>query len=132
MDAEPYAAVTEAAMRVRGRAYSPYSQFQVGAALQVAGGRIYTGCNVENASYGLTICAERAAVCAAIADQGADAQPWEVLVIATSDQSPPCGACRQVLFEFAPELIVLLVHSEKPEQGPRCFRLAELLPSPFG
>ena len=81
------------------RAYSPYSRFPVGAAVRSADGRLFTGCNVENASYGLTVCAERNAIFAAA---GAGARELLTVVIYTPTESPvtPCGACRQVLFEF--------------------------------
>src|SRR6478752_2478878 len=96
-------AVVQAAIDVRQRAYAKYSNFLVGAAILAADGRIYTGCNVENASYGLTICAERAAVFNAVAT---GQRQFQQLAIATTGGVSPCGACRQVLAEFSPELKV--------------------------
>lgn len=113
----------------RASAYAPYSRFAVGAALLGAEGRIVRGANVENASYGLTICAERAAVAAAVA-QGLRAFR-AVAVVGPAGANPcwPCGACRQVLWEFAPALWVVV---EGPEGQPLVRRLAELLPEAFG
>src|SRR5436190_1981366 len=98
-------ALVQAAIDVREGAYARYSSFLVGAAVLAGDGKIYTGCNVENSSYGLTICAERAAVFAAVA---AGQRRFEFLAIATSGGGSPCGACRQVLAEFAPGLPILL------------------------
>ena len=121
------AALIQAALGVRQRAYAKYSNFLVGAALLTTDGQIFTGCNVENASYGLTICAERAAVFAAIA---AGHQQFTQLAIATSGGAPPCGACRQVLAEFAPNLPILLVDVNQPGQI-RESNLRDLLPGAF-
>ena len=116
-----------AARRVRGNAYAPASRFLVGAALRSDDGRTFVGCNVENASYGLTICAERAAICAAVA---AGARRIEAVAIATDldDPARPCGACRQVLAEFGANMTVLLAG-----RGGRVVEttLAQLLPEPF-
>jgi cytidine deaminase len=119
--------VIRAAVEARQHAYARYSHFEVGAALLAANGRIYVGCNVENSSYGLTICAERAAVFAAVA---AGQQQFELLAVATSGGGSPCGACRQVLFEFAPNLPILLINVDQPEAIAEV-NLRELLPGAF-
>ena len=113
---------------VRENAYAPYSRFKVGAALLGESGRIYVGCNVENGSYGGTICAERGAVMAAVA---AGERRFEAIAITTTADTPcpPCGICRQVLAEFAPEMDVLLVVSDTQEVAR--FTLSELLPLRF-
>ena len=116
-----------AARAAQARAYAPYSNFRVGAALETESGDVYVGCNVENASYGLTICAERAAVCAALAG-GAQRFRRAVVVSDADPPAAPCGACRQVLAEFGAELRVDAV-------GPRrtaSWTIAELLPAAFG
>jgi cytidine deaminase len=102
-------ALCEAALKARERAYAPYSNFRVGAALLVADGTILLGCNVENASYGLCLCAERTAIAGAVATGH---QHFEAIAIATGSAppSPPCGMCRQVLAEFCAELPIYLVN----------------------
>jgi cytidine deaminase len=119
-------ALIEAARAVQLKAYAPYSRFSVGAALEAEDGRIFTGCNVENASYGLTNCAERVALGSAVS---AGARKFKRVVVATDAEPPsaPCGACRQVLAEFGD----LAVDSVSP-RGKRSWRLAELIPSSFG
>jgi cytidine deaminase len=116
-----------AAFAAMERAYAPYSEFPVGAALLTADGTIVTGCNVENAAYPSGICAERGAVMAAVA---AGHRAFRLLVLATEadEPAPPCGACRQVLVEFAPRLPVVSVNRDGAE---RRWSMAELLPSPF-
>jgi cytidine deaminase len=117
-----------AARAASERAYAPYSRLRVGAALLTAGGRVHTGCNVENSSFGLTVCAERTAVLRAVAEGEAK---WSRLVVYTPDAGPlsPCGACRQVLAEFSRELPILSVGRGGLE---REFNLKELLPQAFG
>ena len=104
-------ALISAACEARQHAFAPYSQYRVGAAVRTSQGHIYRGCNVENKSYSLTICAERAAVFNAIQ---AGEQDFEAMAIATDDGAAPCGACRQVLAEFAPELSILVVTAQTP------------------
>ena len=120
-------ALEAAAWTVRDRAHAPYSKFRVGAALESEDGRIFAGCNVENASYGLTICAERSAVVQAVA---AGATRFKRIVVATDIDPPaaPCGACRQVLWEFGPDLVVESVGPHSRKQ----WRIWELLPEAFG
>lgn len=95
----------ERARGVRARAYAPYSRYCVGAALLGASGRVYTGCNLENAVYPLTICAERAAVAKAISEGERD---FVALAVATENGGAPCGACRQTLREFGEDIVVLV------------------------
>lgn len=108
-------------------AYAPYSEFKVGAAVLCEDGSIFTGCNIENASYGATICAERVAICTAVAAGNRDIE--KIAIVSSSDKYTfPCGMCRQVMTEFMPEagIIVLEQNSEIQE-----FRLEELLPNAF-
>lgn len=121
-------ALADAARRVSTQAYAPYSRFPVGAAVLTEGGDIFAGCNVENASYGLTICAERNAIFQAAA-QGKRVVRAVAIYTPTEVPTAPCGACRQVLNEFGPEAMVLCLCD-----GPETIRatLAELLPKAFG
>ena len=107
------------------RSYSPYSSYPVGAALHSTDGRIFTGCNVENASFGLTNCAERTAVFKAVSE---GARSFDVLAIAAKTKAWPCGACRQVLNEFAPDLRILVTWDDHVEEK----TLKDLLPEGFG
>lgn len=116
-----------AARAARLHAHAPFSQFKVGAALETVDGRVVTGCNVENATYGLTICAERVAVFKAVSEGLRDFV--RVAVVAdTTAPTPPCGACRQILWEFGGDLEVILGNLTM-KTG--CYRLADLLPLPF-
>ncbi len=116
-----------AARAVRENAFAAFSHFKVGAALETADGRIITGCNVENATYGLTICAERVAVFKAISE--GHRQFTRVAVVAdTQDPTPPCGACRQILWEFGGDLEVILGNLQGETAR---FHLKDLLPCPF-
>ena len=116
-----------AAAAVRLRAFAPFSRFLVGAALEADDGTIVTGCNVESASYGLTICAERAAVFKGVSE-GLRRFRRVAVVADTDTPTPPCGACRQVLWEFAPDAEVVLANlSGKVVR----FTMRELLPAAF-
>lgn len=124
MEADP---LVQAAWRAWANAYAPYSHFAVGAAVECESGRIFAGCNVENASYGLTLCAERNALAQALAT-GERRFRRLAVVTDTSVLTPPCGACRQWLWELAPAAEVILVN----RQGVyRILPVAELLPHAF-
>lgn len=122
-----YDALISAAEHARENAHAPFSNFRVGAALRATSGRIYTGCNIENASYGLTLCAERVAIFKAISEgeRGFDA----IAVVADTDAlTPPCGACRQIIWEFCGDVPVILANLKgKMEEE----RSAKLLPRAF-
>lgn len=121
-------ALIEAARRARLHAYAPYSNYAVGAAVRTSDGRIFTGCNVENASYGLTVCAERVAVFSAVA---AGAREVVAVAVCTPDGGTPCGACRQVLMEFAPAPDACTIWVVRPDELVARYTLAELLPHAF-
>lgn len=116
-----------AALEARQRAHAPFSGFQVGAALEEADGRIFTGCNVESASYGLTMCAERVAAFRAVAEGG---RRFVRIAVAAGSETltPPCGACRQVLWELCGDVEIVLVN---PAGRTEMMRLSALLPRPF-
>jgi cytidine deaminase len=117
-----------AAREASEHAHAPYSRLRIGAALEAERGAVYTGCNVENSSFGLTICAERVALHCAVAH---GSRKFKRLVIYTADAGPlsPCGACRQVLMEFVPRLPILSIGRRGLR---REFELADLLPQAFG
>ncbi|HJA50293.1 MAG TPA: cytidine deaminase [Candidatus Fusicatenibacter intestinipullorum] len=115
------------ARKARQNAYAPYSHFAVGAALLAESGRVYTGCNIENASYGLTCCAERNAIFAAV---GAGERRFKMLAVAADSTEPvaPCGACRQVIAEFGIPLVVM----GNLKEATKTMTAEELLPYGFG
>lgn len=115
------------ARKARQNAYAPYSHFAVGAALRAESGKVYTGCNIENASYGLTCCAERNAIFAAV---GAGERRFKMLAVAADSPEPvaPCGACRQVIAEFGIPLVVM----GNLKEATKTMTAEELLPYGFG
>ncbi len=117
----------EAALAARENAHAPFSKFKVGAALEDQTGRIFTGCNVENATYGLTVCAERVAVLKAISE---GARKFTRIAIAadTDVLTPPCGACRQILWEFCGNAELILVNLQGKTES---LRMKDLFPRPF-
>ena len=118
-----------AARNALKKAYARYSHFHVGAALLTAEGEIFTGCNVENASYGLTICAERSAIFSAVQGTAAPKLAIRAIAVVNGDElpCPPCGACRQVIFEFGENAIVIF----KGGQGYQEMSIQDLLPESF-
>lgn len=122
-----YDKLIAAAKQARERAHAPFSNFRVGAALHATSGRVFTGCNVENSSYGLTVCAERVAAFTAIAEgeRGFDA----IAVVADTDTlTPPCGACRQVLWDLCGDVEIVLANRKGKRET---MRLSALFPRPF-
>jgi cytidine deaminase len=119
--------LTDAALAARHNAHAPFSHFLVGAALEAEDGRVFTGCNVENATYGLTVCAERVAVWKAISEGARKFQ--RIAVAADSDAlTPPCGACRQILWEFCGDLQLILTNLHGKTET---IHLKDLFPRPF-
>jgi cytidine deaminase len=121
------AALVAAAVDARDHARARFSGFKVGAALETATGEVVTGCNVENATYGLTMCAERVALYKALSD-GRDVFTRIVVVADTDDPTPPCGSCRQLLWEYCGDIEVILANLSEVK---RRLRLSQLLPLPF-
>ncbi|MDN5313219.1 MAG: cytidine deaminase [Thermoanaerobacteraceae bacterium] len=115
------------AMEAREKAYAPYSNFKVGAAVLTESGRIYRGCNIENDSYGLTICAERVAIFKAVSE-GEKIKAIAVTSSGGQDITLPCGACRQVIQELCPGADLLLADSEG---NFKTYKISDLLPMPF-
>lgn len=127
LDAEALDKLVIAAADARQRAYAPYSKFTVGAAVLSAGGRIFTGCNIENASFGATVCAERVAMFTAVA---AGCRGLVAIAVAGPGERPitPCGICRQVMIELAPDAIVIMIGAGGARESSS---VAELLPRAF-
>jgi cytidine deaminase len=119
--------LVDAARRARQHAVAPYSNFLVGAALRTSGGRVYGGCNVENASYGLTVCAERVALWKALSEGERDFTAIAI-VADTAAPTAPCGACRQLLWEYCGDIPVTLANLTAITSQ---HRLSDLLPHPF-
>lgn len=119
--------LVQAALSARRLAYAPYSNYQVGAALLAASGKIYTGVNVENAAYPTGICAERVAVFKAVSE---GEQRFVAIAVATANGGSPCGSCRQVLWEFSRDMLVLVIDAEG--RISREWSLEQLLPGGFG
>jgi len=120
-------ALIAAARAAREHAHAPFSSFRVGAAVRAKSGRVFTGCNVENATYGLTLCAERVAIFKAISEgeRGFDA----VAVAADTDTlTPPCGACRQIIWEFCGDAEIILANLKGKVET---YRMSQLFPKPF-
>lgn len=115
------------ALQARADAIAPYSQFPVGAALQTRAGKIYTGCNIESSSYGLTMCAERVALYKALSE---GERHFAAIAVATAIDGfcPPCGACRQVLWDFAKEAILILVSSDNRT---KTLKMSDVFPHAF-
>ena len=121
--------LTQRARAASAHAHAPYSNFPVGAAVLTPDGQIYSGANVENASYGLSICAERSAIFQAVA-HGVRSIRAIAVYTPTVATTPPCGACRQVMTEFGPDVLVICCCDDAAAQ--QQYTLAELLPLPFG
>jgi cytidine deaminase len=119
--------LVQAALRARENAFAPYSSFKVGAALETTDGKIFTGCNVENSTYGLTVCAERVALWKAISE---GERKFRRIVVTTATEHPgtPCGPCRQLMWEFCGDIEIILAN---PQGYRETHRLSGLYPRPF-
>ena len=123
---EEYSDLIRAARNARKRAYAPYSDYHVGAAILTTSGDIFSGCNVENASYPATICAERVAITKAVSE---GEHAFQAIVVATKNGGSPCGICRQVMNEFAPDMLVIIVSEDEVLYEAT---VSDLLPDGFG
>lgn len=119
--------VIEAALSARERAVAPFSKFRVGASVETDDGRIFTGCNIESASYGLTVCAERVAIWKAISE-GAKCFGLLVVAVDTENLTPPCGTCRQIIWEHCRDTTILLVNLQGQTEE---LQIKDLLPRAF-
>lgn len=124
---EDIATLVNTAIEASRNAYVPYSNYRVGAALRAKDGTIYSGCNIENASFSATVCAERTALVKAVSE---GRQAFDVIVVTTQNGGFPCGTCRQVLYEFSPDMRVIIANDEG--QVLYDIRLSDLLPHGFG
>ena len=122
-----YKTLCEQAIEARRVAYAPYSGFRVGAALLAKDGTVFSGCNVENASYGLCVCAERTAICKAISE---GIQDFEAIAIAAVPLASPCGACRQFIVEFGKDITVVSINADDPTEM-KIWSSSELIPESF-
>jgi cytidine deaminase len=126
----PMAVLIEAAREARGHAYAPYSEYFVGAAIATRSGRVFAGCNVENATYGATICAERSAIVQMVA--AGEREPVACAVVTSGPRGgSPCGICRQVLWEFAADMPIALIGDGPGRTSRRLTTLRKLLPDGF-
>ena len=126
--AEVPARLLRSATKVMKNAHAPYSKFKVGAAILLSNGKIFSGCNVENASYGMTNCAERTAIFSAVAQFGPKIEILAVSIVNNHGvPCSPCGACRQVIYEFGPDAIIFFPGAKGPKQA----HITELLPEGF-
>jgi cytidine deaminase len=128
LSADVPARLLRSAKKAMKNAHAPYSKFRVGAAILLSNGKVFSGCNVENASYGMTNCAERTAIFSAVAELGPKIDIRAVSVV--NDQGlpcSPCGACRQVIYEFGPDAIIFFPGADGPKQA----HITELLPEGF-
>ena len=122
-----YRALLAAATKARENAHAKFSNFKVGAALRTPTGKIYSGCNIENATYGLTLCAERVAIFKAVSE--GDRKVDAIAVVTDTDTlTPPCGACRQIIWEFCGDVPVILANLKGKTET---FRMSQLFPKPF-
>jgi len=127
LTAESFQQLIEAARNARLQSVAPFSNFLVGAAVRTASGKVYTGCNIESASYGLTVCAERVAIWKALSE--GERNFTELAVVADTDTlTPPCGTCRQIIWEFARNADIVFANLKGESE---VFHIADLLPRAF-